>query len=159
MVVKYNELDKLIDLLKSASKKIVLTNGAFDLVHKGHVTYLNKAKEYGDILIVGINSDASIKEYKSPLRPIIDEENRQMLIDNLKAVDFTVIFNDKTATNLIEKVKPDIYIKGGDYTLDNLPEKNILEKLNTETVFVKMVANSSTTNIVNKIIKIYGGTK
>nr|WP_239478454.1 D-glycero-beta-D-manno-heptose 1-phosphate adenylyltransferase [Megamonas hypermegale] len=138
-----------------SGKSIALTNGSFDLVHSGHVNYLNEAKKMADYLIVGVNSDKSVKQYKSDKRPIISQNQRAFLIDNLKSVDYVVIFEETTADKLIEKVKPDFYIKGGDYTEETLPETATVKKFGGKIKFIKMTEGCSTTNIINKILDIY----
>ena len=155
MIINIKDIEKFCEILRRSGKKIALTNGSFDLVHSGHVNYLNEAKKTADCLIVGINSDKSVKQYKSDKRPIVPQEQRALLIDNLKAVDCVVIFEETTADNLIEKVKPDIYVKGGDYTEDTLPETATVKKYGGKIKFIKMTQGCSTTNIINKILDIY----
>lgn len=155
MIINIKDIEKFCEILRRSGKKIALTNGSFDLVHSGHVNYLNEAKKTADCLIVGINSDKSVKQYKSDKRPIVPQEQRALLIDNLKAVDYVVIFEETTADNLIEKVKPDIYVKGGDYTEDTLPETATVKKYGGKIKFIKMTQGCSTTNIINKILDIY----
>lgn len=156
MIIAYEDIEALAEILKKAKQKLVLTNGAFDLVHAGHLTYLEAAKKQGDILIVGINSDASVKGYKSSLRPIIPEAYRAQLMDSLKFVDYVVIFPELTAHELISRVKPDVYVKGGDYTPESLPEYDAVKAVGGEVKFIKMVEGCSTTEIIKKIQKIYG---
>ena len=155
MIINIKDIEKFCGILRRSGKKIALTNGSFDLVHSGHVNYLNEAKKTADCLIVGINSDKSVKQYKSDKRPIVPQEQRALLIDNFKAVDYVVIFEETTADNLIEKVKPDIYVKGGDYTEDTLPETATVKKHGGKIKFIKMTQGCSTTNIINKILDIY----
>lgn len=155
VLIDINDIEFFCEILRRAGKSIALTNGSFDLIHSGHVNYLNEAKKMADCLIVGINSDASVKQYKSDKRPIISEGQRAMLVDNLKAVDYVVIFSETTADNLIEKVKPDFYVKGGDYTEETLPERETVKKYGGKIKFIKMTQGCSTTNIINKILDIY----
>lgn len=133
------------------NKKIVLTNGCFDLLHVGHLKTFQKAKQLGDILIVGVNSDRSVQSLKGQTRPIIPENARAELIAALEPVDYVLIFDQYTATDLIELIQPHIYVKGGDYQLDNLPEKEVIKKFNIKVEFVPLVPNISTTEIINRI--------
>ena len=155
MIVDVNDIEKFCEILNHSGKSIALKNGSFDLVHSGHVNYLNEAKKMADYLIVGVNSDKSVKQYKSDKRPIIPQNQRAFLIDNLKSVDYVVIFEETTADKLIEKVKPDFYIKGGDYTEETLPETATVKKFGGKIKFIKMTEGCSTTNIINKILDIY----
>src|SRR4030095_1175149 len=107
----YNEIGKIVKELKSKWKKVVFTNGVFDIIHRGHVEYLTESKSLGDILIVGLNSDSSVKMIKGDNRPIVSQENRAYVLANLKPVDFVVIFNEDNPLNLIKKVLPDILVK------------------------------------------------
>ena len=148
--------DNVIDYcnhLRSEKKKIVFTNGCFDILHVGHVRYLGAAKDLGDILIVGLNTDASVKILKGNDRPINNENDRAEVLLALKAVDDVILFGEKTAEDLIAKVKPDIYVKGGDYTLDTLPEAKIVQSYGGRVEFIPMVAGRSTTNVIKKIAK------
>ena len=155
VIIDVNDIELFCEILRRSRKSIALTNGSFDLVHSGHVNYLNEAKKMADYLIVGINSDISVKQYKSDKRPMILEKQRAFLIDNLKAVDYVVIFSETTADKLIEKVKPDFYVKGGDYTEETLPETATVKKYGGKIKFIKMTEGCSTTNIINKILDIY----
>lgn len=155
MIVKIEDIENLCAILHRSGKKIALTNGTFDLVHAGHVRYLNEAKKLADCLIVGLNSDTSVKKYKSDKRPIVPQTERAEVIDSLQAVDYVVIFNETTADNLISKVKPDIYVKGGDYTEDTLPETASVKKYGGKIAFIKVVEGCSTTNIIEKILDVY----
>ncbi len=149
-------MDSIIDvndfIEKNKNKKIVFTNGVFDMVHKGHIEVLEYSKSLGDILIVGINSDISVKMIKGENRPIMDLNNRVAVLKSIKYVDFVIPFDEKSPVELIEKInKIDIYVKGGDYNLNNLPEREVLEKKNTEIRFFNFKTKISTTEIVKKI--------
>ncbi|MFN8578783.1 MAG: D-glycero-beta-D-manno-heptose 1-phosphate adenylyltransferase [Candidatus Sericytochromatia bacterium] len=151
MIIKNNDnLKEIISGLKSKSKTIALTNGCFDILHIGHARYLKQAKELADILIVGINSDSSVKQLKGENRPINNENDRAELLSYFKFIDYVVIFNEKTADNLLLSIKPDIYVKGGDYTKESLPEKNSIDKINANVAFIDFVNGYSTTNIINR---------
>ncbi len=136
---------------RANGRTIVLTNGCFDLLHAGHLQTFIAAKRLGDILVVGINSDRSVSSLKGPTRPLINQEQRALLIAALKPVDFVTIFDQNDARLLLETVRPHVYVKGGDYTLDNLPEKETLARLDTQVVFIPLVAGVSTTELVRKI--------
>ena len=142
---------QLVEILKSQNKKVVFTNGCFDILHVGHLRYLNEAKKQGDILIVGVNSDSSVRQLKGEGRPINNEIDRAEMLSGLKAVDFTVIFEELTPIETLEKLKPSIHVKGGDYDKNKLPETATVEKNGGEVRILSFVEGKSTTNIVKKI--------
>lgn len=144
---KIKSLDEICQILKNSDKKIVFTNGCFDILHAGHIKYLNKAKKLGDILIIGLNSDSSVKRLKGKTRPINSQESRALLLSALEFVDFVVIFDEDTPLNLIEKIRPDILVKGADYAGKEVIGSNIAK----EVVLVNFEDGFSTTNIINKI--------
>jgi len=135
-------------------KKIVFTNGCFDIIHAGHVRYLTAAKNFGDILIVGLNTDESVRKLKGASRPINSQDDRAEVLLGLKSVDHVIFFGEQTAENLIAAVKPDVYVKGGDYTLDTLPEAKIVQSYGGRVEFVNLVAGRSTTKILEKILEV-----
>lgn len=151
MLVDRNDIESFCDGLRSENKTVVFTNGCFDILHVGHVRYLSAAKNFGDVLIVGLNSDASVKILKGNDRPVNNENDRAEVLLALKSVDHVVLFGERTAENLISKIKPDIYVKGGDYTLETLPESKIVQSYGGKVEFIPMVAGRSTTNIIKKI--------
>ena len=138
--------------LRRLGKKIVFTNGCFDIIHAGHVRYLTTAKNFGDVLIVGLNTDESVRKLKGASRPINNQDDRAEVLLGLKAVDHVIFFGEQTAESLIAEVKPDIYVKGGDYTLETLPEAKIVQKYGGRVEFVNLVAGRSTTNLIKKIL-------
>lgn len=144
---KIKSLDEICQILKNSDKKVVFTNGCFDILHAGHIKYLNKAKKLGDILIVGLNSDSSVKRLKGKTRPINSQDSRALLLSALEFVDFVVIFDEDTPLNLIEKIRPDILVKGADYAGKEVVGSNIAK----EVVLVDFEDGFSTTNIINKI--------
>ncbi len=151
-------LDEIIALRESfrrEKKKVVFTNGVFDLVHAGHVDYLIKSKEMGDVLIVGLNSDASVRRIKGEKRPIVPESQRAFVLSNIKPVDYVVIFDEDTPAKLIEKIIPDILIKGADWEIDNIVGKDIVLNNGGEVKTITFVNNQSTTNIVRTILDKY----
>jgi D-beta-D-heptose 7-phosphate kinase / D-beta-D-heptose 1-phosphate adenosyltransferase len=135
--------------------RIVFTNGCFDILHRGHITYLNKAKEYGDILVVGLNSDNSVKRLKGPDRPINSVEDRGQILSALSCVDHIIPFDEDTPVELIKVIEPDIFVKGGDYTRETLPEAPLVEKLGGQVVILPFVSDRSTTGIIEKIRQIH----
>ena len=136
---------------KAAGHTVVFTNGCFDILHAGHVRYLNAARAVGDVLVLGLNSDASVRRLKGESRPINSEEDRAEVLAGLAAVDYVVIFDEPTAEPLVELLKPDVYVKGGDYTVERLPESRIVASYGGETVLIPEVPGRSSTNMIKKI--------
>ncbi len=151
MLVERQDIAKFCEILRKGGQKVVFTNGCFDILHAGHVTYLEAAKAQGDVLVLGLNTDASVRRLKGPERPINSELDRAKVVGALKSVDYVVFFGEQTAEAVIAEVKPDIYVKGGDYTLDTLPEAKIVQSYGGKVAFIDMVEGRSTTNIINKI--------
>lgn len=145
------EAQNLIEDLKKQGKKVVFTNGCFDILHVGHMTYLEEAKAFGDYLFVGVNSDESVRRLKGPTRPINNENDRAELLAGLKSVDYTVIFSEDTPVELIGALKPSIHVKGGDYKKEDLPETAVVESYGGEVFIVSLVEGKSTSNVVKKI--------
>lgn len=146
----------VINELKSKGKKIVFTNGCFDLLHAGHLSSFKQAKKYGDVLIVAVNSDLSVKENKGDLRPIIGENDRLAMVAGLEVVDYVILMNEKTPENLISIIQPDICVKGEDWKGKELPELKIINSYGGKLEFIKLEKNKSTTKIIEKVIKAYG---
>lgn len=156
---KIKNLDVLAEIIaveKSRGKKIVFTNGCFDLLHVGHVKYLQKARSLGDLLVLGLNSDASIKRLKGDKRPLIGEEERAHILAALDCIDYVVVFDEDTPLRLIEALKPSILVKGGDYTLDGVVGREAVEAAGGRVELVQFVDGKSTTNIIGKILESYG---
>ena len=151
MLIDKKDIEIFCEVLRKGGRKVVFTNGCFDILHAGHVTYLEKARSFGDCLVLGLNTDASVRSNKGPSRPINSELDRAKVVGALRAVDYVVLFGEQTAEALIAKVKPDVYVKGGDYTLDTLPEAKIVQSYGGHVEFVQMVAGRSTTNIIGKM--------
>jgi len=143
----FNKIEPKLDLIKNSGKTIVFTNGCFDIVHYGHTSYLETAKTLGDILIVGINSDDSVRRLKGKNRPINKEADRAAVISSLKSVDYVVIFNEDTPLKLIESIKPDILVKGGDYKDKKVIGSDIVKRVE----LIEFVPTYSSSNIINKI--------
>lgn len=153
MIIDIETAAKEAEILRKKEMKIVTTNGVFDILHIGHVRYLAAAKKLGDVLFVGINSDASTKMNKGVGRPIIPEQERSEMLDALKPVDYVFIFEDKTPNRWIELIKPDIHVKGTgqDYKIEDCVEKGSVEKHNGKVVLISKTDAKSTTNIIEKI--------
>ena len=149
------EMRKEIVKLQKAGKRVVFTNGVFDILHIGHLTYLEEAGNLGDVLVVGVNSDASVKVNKGDKRPINSEKNRAYVLLGTKFVDYAVIFDEKTPEKLLDVLKPDVHVKGGDYKKEDLPETKIVEGNGGEVKILSFVDDVSTTQIINKIIEAY----
>lgn len=143
----------IIDIVckgQNHGKTYVVTNGCFDILHVGHVRYLQKTKEFADYLIVMLNSDVSVKALKGEGRPINNEQDRAEILSALSCVDYVVLFDEKSPARLLENIRPDVYTKGADYTLETLPERDIAERNNIRVEFIEFVQGKSTTNIINK---------
>jgi rfaE bifunctional protein nucleotidyltransferase chain/domain len=136
---------------KRRGKKIVFTNGVYDLIHAGHVTLLEKSKRLGDILVVGLNSDASVRRLKGPRRPLVGEKDRALVLAALEAVDYVTFFEEDTPYELLQKLRPDILVKGGDYALGQIVGRNLVKKV----VRIPLVKGCSTSNLITKILKAY----
>lgn len=144
------ELLLVIEPLRAQGKSVVTTNGCFDIVHAGHIQYLNDAASYGDILVVGINSDHVVKTLKGPSRPVQNQQDRLSLIGSLKMVDYAFIFQEDDPRAFLDRLKPQIHIKGGDYS-QNIIEKPIVETHGGKVVIVPFKKGCSTSNIISKI--------
>ena len=156
-LVKIENIEQLGERLRSENKTIVLANGAFDMLHVGHIRYLEDAKKYGDILLVAINSDRSVKLSKGEKRPIIPEKERVEMVSALEFVDFVTIFNQKEVSEVIKKLKPHYHAKGTDYTPDSVPEKDIVEGYGGKVIITGDPKDHSTTDIVAKLREIFCG--
>jgi rfaE bifunctional protein nucleotidyltransferase chain/domain len=151
-------LDEIVSLresLRKQQKKVVFTNGVFDIIHAGHVDYLIKARAEGDLLIVGLNSDASVKRIKGEYRPIVSQEQRAFVLSNIRPVDYVVIFEEDTPAVLIEKIIPDVLIKGADWSLDNIVGKDVVLNNGGEVKTIEFVNIQSTSNIIQTILEKY----
>lgn len=151
MVLSLPEILKKTNLIRSLSKKIVFTNGCFDIIHAGHVRYLYEAKQLGDVLIVGLNSDASVSLLKGSSRPINTEADRAAVLDALESVDFVVLFSEDTPFDLINAIKPDILVKGGDYKPADIVGADIVSSRGGEIVVIPFLEGRSTSSIIEKI--------
>lgn len=151
MLVKRDDIRALIDAIHHAGKTVVCTNGCFDILHVGHVRYLEKTKSFADFCIVLLNSDKSVRSIKGPSRPINSENDRAEILGALRCVDYVVLFDEDSPRNLLDEIKPDVYTKGADYTMETLPEADIMRKNGTRVEFIEFVQGKSTTNTITKI--------
>jgi len=151
------ELEELLELLEKVrgKKKIVFTNGCFDILHAGHADYLNKAKSLGDILVVGINSDASVRRIKGENRPILPQQMRAYLLDNLKPVDYVVIFEEDTPLELIKAIKPDVLVKGADWDLERIVGADFVLSYGGRVERIAFSFDISTSKVVERILGLY----
>jgi D-beta-D-heptose 7-phosphate kinase/D-beta-D-heptose 1-phosphate adenosyltransferase len=150
-VVVHTDLLKIRERLKREGKKVVFTNGVFDIVHRGHVEYLTKAKALGDVLLVGMNTDASAHRLKGPQRPVVSQDDRAFVLAALRVVDYVCLFDEDTPYNLIKTVVPDVLVKGSDWAIDDIVGKDIVEAAGGKVQTIDYVPNRSTTNIIQKI--------
>lgn len=150
------QLDEFLEIrneIKKENKKLVFTNGCFDLLHRGHIDYLNRAKELGDYLVVALNSDESVTKLKGKGRPLVKLEDRAFVISNLKAVDFVISFNEETPFEIISKVIPDVLVKGGDWQIDQIVGRDIVEQNGGKVYSLKYIEDYSTSSMIEKIIQ------
>jgi rfaE bifunctional protein nucleotidyltransferase chain/domain len=152
-VSKFEKIASDLAFLKSQNKKIVFTNGCFDLLHVGHVRYLQEAKKLGDVLVIGVNSDASVKRLKGPTRPVQVEADRAEILAALGCVDYTVIFTEDTPENLIHSVKPDILVKGGDWKIEQIVGSDFVIANGGKVMSLQFVDGKSTTKLIEKAQK------
>jgi len=153
--IPLSELVRIRSKLKADGKKVVFTNGVFDLIHSGHVDYLLKAKNLGDVLIVGLNSDESVRRIKGEKRPILKQKERAFVLSNLKAVDYVVFFEENTPENLISEIIPDILVKGADWEVEKIVGKDVVEKNGGKVMNIEFVNDQSTSKIIDLIVKRY----
>jgi rfaE bifunctional protein nucleotidyltransferase chain/domain len=155
-VIDRSQLASLIKGLRGKGKTIVFTNGCFDLLHVGHVRYLTEAASLGDCLVVGLNSDRSVRSIKDPNRPLIDQEQRAEVLSALECVDYIVLFDEPDPYSLIEAIRPDILVKGADWSLDKIIGADLVTGYGGEVRRVTLVPATSTTDIINRILDRYG---
>lgn len=155
LVKSLREIKTIRKKLKKENKKVVFTNGCFDLIHAGHIDYLTKAKKMGDVLIVGLNSDSSVTKIKGKKRPILRESERTFIISSLKPVDYIVVFNEDTPERIIKELIPDILVKGADWMLNNIIGKDIVLDNGGKVKTIKFVSSQSTSKIIKMIVNRY----
>jgi len=150
---------KIIAELKGKRKKIVFTNGCFDILHVGHIRYLRKARSLGDILVVGLNTDRSVGRIKGDKRPIVPQEERAEVLASLEFVDYVVLFDEPDPFALIERIKPNVLVKGADWAKEKIIGRDLVEKAGGRVARIPLVPGASSTGIIGKILKVYGGEK
>ncbi len=149
------EIKKIRTQFKSEGKKVVFTNGVFDLIHSGHVDYLVKAKEMGDVLILALNTDSSVKRIKGNKRPILEQNERAFIVSNLKPVDYVTFFEEDTPAEIINDLIPDVLVKGADWAIDKIVGRKVVEANGGEVKNIKFINEQSTSNIINIIKERY----
>lgn len=155
IIENWNELKDIRAKLKAEGKRVVFTNGCFDIIHAGHVDYLNKAKECGDVLVAALNSDSSVRRIKGDKRPIITQSERAFIVSNLKAVDYVTFFNEDTPKEIINELIPDVLVKGADWDEDKIVGADVVKANGGKVERIDFVTNQSTSNIINTIIERY----
>jgi len=155
-IKKIKPMKSTIARLKARGKKVVFTNGCFDILHVGHIRYLKKAKKQGDILVIGLNTDRSVKQIKGEERPIVPEKERAEVLSALEFVDYVVLFDEPDPFLLIESLKPNVLVKGADWPKNKIIGREIMEKTGGRVVRVPLVRGASSTGVIEKIIKVYG---
>ncbi len=153
MLYSKEEFIKLRNQLSTESESVVFTNGCFDILHRGHIEYLNQAKSLGKYLIIGLNSDSSVKKLKGTDRPINNETDRAFILNNLKCVDAVIIFEEETPYDLINSVKPDFLVKGGDWKEEQIVGSDIVNSYGGKVISLKFVDSYSTSDIIERIKK------
>lgn len=152
-LVSKTQLSQILTKLRDEKKTIVMTNGCFDILHVGHVRYLQKTKTFADVLILALNSDKSVRAIKGEGRPINNENDRAEVLSALECVDYIVLFDENSPAELLKFVKPDVYTKGADYTLETLPETKVVQGFGGRIEFIDFVEGKSTTNVIAQIKK------
>ncbi len=155
IIIRRSELVKKIRALKKQGKKIVFTNGCYDLLHGGHVRFLAKARKMGDILVLALNSDASVRRIKGPKRPITPQSERTELMSYLESVDIVTLFNENDPYQIISDIVPDVLVKGGDWGLDKIIGADVVKANGGKVKNIKYENGKSTTNIIKKIVEVY----
>ena len=151
-----DELREIVTDIQSAGKKVVFTNGCFDILHTGHVRYLKVAKGYGDVLVVAINSDESVRRIKDARRPVMSQAERAEILSSLEAVDYVTVFDEDDPHRVIAELMPDVLVKGGDWGLDRIVGRDLVEGKGGKVYSVPFVEGASTTGIVERILERYG---
>jgi rfaE bifunctional protein nucleotidyltransferase chain/domain len=152
-IVTLDALKKVRERLRQGKKKIVFTNGCFDIIHRGHVEYLTKAKALGDILVVGVNSDQSVRRIKGPSRPIVSEEDRMFVLASLRPVDYVCLFHEDTPLEMITAIIPDILVKGSDWDISKIVGREIVEATGGKVITIDFIPNRSTSSIIDRIME------
>lgn len=150
-VINREQIASFVEKLHRSGKTVVVTNGCFDILHVGHIRYLQETKSFADYSIVLLNSDKSVKSIKGSDRPINNEDDRAEILCALSCVDYVVLFDENSPRELLDEIKPDVYTKGADYTMETLPEADIIRKNGTKVEFIKFVDGKSTTSTIEKM--------
>jgi rfaE bifunctional protein nucleotidyltransferase chain/domain len=150
-ILALNELDKLLAFWHFKGKKLVFTNGCFDILHRGHIEYLAKAASFGDVLIVGLNSDASVRKLKGDSRPVQNQDTRLLILASLQFVSYVILFEEDTPYKLIGRIQPDILVKGADYKPEEIVGYDIVKKKGGQILTIDLVKGESTSTILNNI--------
>jgi len=155
-VVDRAQLVKIRGTLKREGRRVVFTNGCFDILHLGHVDYLTKARALGDTLVVGVNTDASVQRLKGPSRPVVVESDRASVLAALSAVDYVCLFDEETPAELIRALVPDVLVKGSDWKVDDVVGKDVVEAAGGKVLTIPFLPNHSTSSIIEKILRSSG---
>lgn len=156
IVIDHNQLAQIVGERQRRGERVVFTNGVFDILHVGHVRYLSEARALGDALLVAVNTDASVRQFKGDRRPIVPEAERMELVDALRVVDYVTLFATRTPVPVIDLVQPALYAKGGDYALSDLPEAPVVRAYGGDVRILSLIAGRSTTNIIASVCTAYG---
>lgn len=154
MLIEKNELAVLLAKLSQQGKRIVFTNGCFDIIHAGHVEYLKQSKKLGDVLVIGLNSDDSVRRLKGESRPVNNQSDRAVVLSELKSVDYVCVFEEDTPLELIQTLKPHIITKGGDYTVSEVVGGEFVIANGGEVVIIELVPGKSTTAAIKRLISV-----
>ena len=154
-LVDLEQLVAIVNDLHRAGRRVVFTNGCFDIIHPGHILHLQQARAEGDVLVIALNSDESVRKLKGEGRPVFGQNERALVLAALEPVDYIIIFDTLRVTHIIQTIRPDIYIKGGDYTLDTLDaeEHQVMENLGTQIMLLPKIGSFSTTNVIEHVRK------
>ena len=152
-IISGDKLAQKLAVLRFKERKIVFTNGCFDILHRGHIEYIAKAASQGDEMIVGLNSDKSVRNIKGESRPVQDEETRALILASLEFVSYVVLFNEDTPYNIIKQIQPDVLVKGDEYKAEDIVGYDIVSAKRGKIVTIKMIQGHSTTGILNRILK------
>ena len=150
-IVSFHDLASLRERFRTEDKKVVFSNGVFDILHRGHVEFLNKAKALGDLLAVGVNSDESARRIKGYSRPVVPQEDRAFVVANIAAVDYVCIFEEETPLAIIMALMPDILVKGADWDVDHVVGREVVEKAGGKVVTIELTPGRSTTTMIERI--------
>ncbi len=152
-----SQMKAILRRLRGREKRVVFTNGCFDILHVGHIRYLRKARKLGDVLVIGLNTDRSVREIKGERRPVVSEKERAEVLSALEFVDYVVLFDEPHPLHLIAALKPHILVKGADWPKNKIIGRDVVEKVGGRVVRIPLVPGASSTGVIEKILKVYGG--